>query len=139
MNMGVFRKHRDHNLSVIAEIRDGCCDFGAGCGELFRGFGNDVIYGKIMPAAHHAVGHTLAHTSQADEANLHAYFSRPLDRPCSRATTAQSFSPSPCAMAPSRRSRNAFPLGSGTRARSAASMIRLKSLRPSSVVNPTLS
>src|SRR5262245_6929710 len=139
MNVGVFRKHRDHDLAVPAEVCDGCCGFGAGCGELFRGFGDDIIYGEIMSAAHHAVGHALAHASQADEANLHPYFSSPLARPCSRATTAQSFSPSPCAMAPSSRSRNAFPLGSGTRARSAASMIRLKSFRPSRVVNPTLS
>ena len=44
----------------------------------------------------------------------HDGYASPLARACSSAITAQSLSPSPCATAPTRRSRQTLPLGSGT-------------------------
>ena len=63
--------------------------------------------------------------------------SRPPARACTRATTAQSLSPSPCATAPSSRSRQAFALGRGRLTRFAAARMRFASLRPRSVEKPT--
>ena len=57
-------------------------------------------------------------------------YANPLARAWSRAITAQSCSPSPWATAPTRRSRQTLPLGSGTPAASPAASARFASLSP---------
>src|SRR5436190_23691446 len=124
VDVRVFREHRNDDFAILAEIFDGTRNVRALFGELHGCLRRHVVNGKIVSATQDAVGHSPAHPAETDKSHSHAasFYSNPLARACSRPTTAQSFVPSPWAIADSKRSRKALPLGSGTRAASAAAI-----------------
>ena len=102
LNRRIFRQHGDNDLAVPAKVRNAPGDPRARGPEVFGCRRKDVVDGKIVPAIQQAKSHAFAHPAKTDKTDFHflvipprLIYSMPLARACSRAMTAQSFSPSP--------------------------------------------